>query len=250
MVGWHHRLNGHEFEHAPGDGEGPGSLACCSPWGQSRIHLSNWITINASDILMVLYYMTKWEEASLCLQAVLLDFSVLRSGVRLHKNRVFKPQVMIYPAHTDSQPRWGQLLSRLAGRGVASSMTAAHCHCPKSWSPVWLEACHLQVGWDPIFILAAPLREEEAGSHLFFFFFPKWTPAKHILSQLRDDVSARPMLGRILVHVSSLCFPGLAQPGSRSSACLWQPPCPGGGCCVTACGPLPLCLGSMVPFLV
>ena len=33
MVGWHHQLNGHEFEQAPGDGEGQGSLACCSPWG-------------------------------------------------------------------------------------------------------------------------------------------------------------------------------------------------------------------------
>ena len=33
MVGWHHRLNGHEFEQTPGDGEGQGSLACCSPWG-------------------------------------------------------------------------------------------------------------------------------------------------------------------------------------------------------------------------
>ena len=32
MVGWHHWLNGHEFEQAPGDGEGPGSLACRSPW--------------------------------------------------------------------------------------------------------------------------------------------------------------------------------------------------------------------------
>ena len=32
MVGWHHQLNGHEFEQAPGDGEGQGSLACCSPW--------------------------------------------------------------------------------------------------------------------------------------------------------------------------------------------------------------------------
>ena len=32
MVGWHHRLNGHEFEQTPGDGEGQGSLACCSPW--------------------------------------------------------------------------------------------------------------------------------------------------------------------------------------------------------------------------
>jgi len=33
MVGWHHHLNEHEFEKAPGDGEGRGSLACCSSWG-------------------------------------------------------------------------------------------------------------------------------------------------------------------------------------------------------------------------
>ena len=33
MVGWHHQLNGHEFEQAPGDGEGQGSLVCCSPCG-------------------------------------------------------------------------------------------------------------------------------------------------------------------------------------------------------------------------
>ena len=32
MVGWHHRLNGHEFEQTPGDGEGQGSLMCCSSW--------------------------------------------------------------------------------------------------------------------------------------------------------------------------------------------------------------------------
>ena len=36
-VGWHHRINGHEFEQAPGDGEGQGSLVCCSPW--DRIEL-------------------------------------------------------------------------------------------------------------------------------------------------------------------------------------------------------------------
>ena len=33
MVGWHHRLDGHEFEQAPGVGDGQGSLMCCSPWG-------------------------------------------------------------------------------------------------------------------------------------------------------------------------------------------------------------------------
>ena len=36
MVGWHHQLNGHEFEQAPGDGEGQGSLVCCSPWGHKE----------------------------------------------------------------------------------------------------------------------------------------------------------------------------------------------------------------------
>ena len=33
MVGWHHQLNGQEFEKTPGDGEGQESLVCCSPWG-------------------------------------------------------------------------------------------------------------------------------------------------------------------------------------------------------------------------
>ena len=36
MVGWHHRLNGHESEQTPGDSEGQGNLAFCSPWGQKE----------------------------------------------------------------------------------------------------------------------------------------------------------------------------------------------------------------------
>jgi len=36
MVGWHHWLNGHEFEQTLGDSEGQGSLACCSPWGSKE----------------------------------------------------------------------------------------------------------------------------------------------------------------------------------------------------------------------
>ena len=42
MVGWHHRLNGHEFEKASGVGDGQGSLACCSPWGRKVGH--DWVT--------------------------------------------------------------------------------------------------------------------------------------------------------------------------------------------------------------
>ena len=37
MVGWHHQLNGHEFEQTPGDSERQGSLACCSSWGHNEL---------------------------------------------------------------------------------------------------------------------------------------------------------------------------------------------------------------------
>ena len=36
MVGWHHQLNGHEFEQTLRDGEGQASLSCCSPWGRKE----------------------------------------------------------------------------------------------------------------------------------------------------------------------------------------------------------------------
>ena len=36
MVGWHHQLNGHEFEQTLGDGEEQGSVVSCSPWGQKE----------------------------------------------------------------------------------------------------------------------------------------------------------------------------------------------------------------------
>ena len=49
MVGWHHRFNGHEFEQALGDGEGQGSLACCSPWGHKESDMTE--QLNNNDML-------------------------------------------------------------------------------------------------------------------------------------------------------------------------------------------------------
>ena len=46
MVGWHHWLNGCEFEQAQGDGEGQGSLACCSPWSLRELNTTEWQSNN------------------------------------------------------------------------------------------------------------------------------------------------------------------------------------------------------------
>ena len=40
VVGWHHQLNGHELKQNPGDSEGQGSLACCSPWGRKELDMT------------------------------------------------------------------------------------------------------------------------------------------------------------------------------------------------------------------
>ena len=47
MVGWHYQLNGYEFQQTAGDGDGQGSLACCSPWGCKELHTTerlSWAT--------------------------------------------------------------------------------------------------------------------------------------------------------------------------------------------------------------
>ena len=68
MVGWHHRLNGNDFEQTPGDGEGQGSLARCSPWGHKvsdtteRLNWTELIQIFLRDISLS-RLRRKWSRA-------------------------------------------------------------------------------------------------------------------------------------------------------------------------------------------
>ena len=63
MVGWHHRLNGHEFEQTLGVDDGQGSLMCCSPWGckesdtTERLH---FFTVKAMVFPVVMYGCESW----------------------------------------------------------------------------------------------------------------------------------------------------------------------------------------------
>ena len=50
MVGWHHRLNGEEFEQIPGAGDGQGGLACCIPWGHKESDTTERLSIIAQRL--------------------------------------------------------------------------------------------------------------------------------------------------------------------------------------------------------
>ena len=43
IVGWHHRLNGHEFGWTPGIVDGQGGLACCGPWGHKELDMTEQV---------------------------------------------------------------------------------------------------------------------------------------------------------------------------------------------------------------
>ena len=50
MAGWHHWLNGHEFEETPGVGDGQGGLACCSPWSCKESDTTQWLNWSEGKI--------------------------------------------------------------------------------------------------------------------------------------------------------------------------------------------------------
>ena len=49
MVGWYHQLDGHEFEQAPGVGDGQESLSCCSPWSVKELDMTEQLNNNSID---------------------------------------------------------------------------------------------------------------------------------------------------------------------------------------------------------
>ena len=67
MVGWHHQLNRHEFEQTPGNSEGQGSLACCSPWD-----------LRVGQDLVTEQQQHGWIHAASLLLLLLIHFSCVR----------------------------------------------------------------------------------------------------------------------------------------------------------------------------
>ena len=65
MVGWHHRLDAHEFEQAPAVGDGQGSMACCSPWGHKESDMTEQLN-NKMHIHKVCVYVYTQMYIQMC----------------------------------------------------------------------------------------------------------------------------------------------------------------------------------------
>ena len=65
IVGWHHRLDGHEFDQAPGVGDGQGSLTCCSPWGRKELDTPDQLNWTECTPFYIVSY-TAFSRVDLC----------------------------------------------------------------------------------------------------------------------------------------------------------------------------------------
>ena len=100
MVGWYHPLNGHEFEQAPGVGDGQGSLVWCSPRGLQRVR-RDWVTELNWGEANILSHLLSWTCAPLsqhspCSLMLLFLSTSLRHPVRLtscHLGLTISPEV-------------------------------------------------------------------------------------------------------------------------------------------------------------
>ena len=79
MVGWHHQLDGHESEQAPGVGGRLGSLACCSPWGHKESDATE--RLNQTELIHIFFQVVFpcWlleniDDSSLCFKWVLVCY--------------------------------------------------------------------------------------------------------------------------------------------------------------------------------
>ena len=62
MTGWHQPLKGHEFEQVLGDGDGQGSLVCCSPWGCKESDMTEWLNCTGQKIRAL----PRWKVVTIC----------------------------------------------------------------------------------------------------------------------------------------------------------------------------------------
>ena len=104
MAGWHHRLNGHEFEWTPGVGDGQGGLACCNSWGHKESDTTeplNWTELNWTEVRKI-----PPPGGSTCMNRRCLASTEMHIQIKPQTCRTRKPQ-----ANTKLSPKYWKQIS-------------------------------------------------------------------------------------------------------------------------------------------
>ena len=155
IVGWHHWLDGDEFEQAPGVGDGQGGLACCSPWGRKQTRLSDWTELKANHRKTL--HWINWSQA-FGIRTLISKISVFEASFwatcnqwESHCQSVRLPDVLLIswacvsPAGV-KQSGAGQWLSESETQVQMKQLLVADCMisvgCPLFWK--YLSALYLR----------------------------------------------------------------------------------------------------------
>ena len=131
MVGWHHRLDGHEFEQAPGVGDGQGGLVCCSPWGHKELGVIE--RLNWTDLFKFFLLESSWSAVS-C-------YPLLYSSMHQSHTRVSTLLKVLFPHESDQSPEENSLCCIVGYYHLSILCTAVVCH-----SLLWAGG---STSWDP-----------------------------------------------------------------------------------------------------
>ena len=81
MAGWHHRLNGHEFEWTPGVGDGQGGLACCNSWGHKELDTTEQVNWTVKKRLCSFWVLNKISVIEKSFNLIFLTLCLEKLGV-------------------------------------------------------------------------------------------------------------------------------------------------------------------------
>ena len=101
MVGWHHQLNGHEFDQVPGDGEGQQSLACCNPWGRKELEVTQRLNNSPTTHPLTIQWLFMYFQN--CMSVTTIALRILSSTQK-------QPCPPSYHPPAPSRPRPGRSL--------------------------------------------------------------------------------------------------------------------------------------------
>ena len=109
IVGWHHWLNGHEFEQVLGVGGRQGRLACCSPWGCKELDTTEWLNWTFLKEIMLVFFSSAlrgvtgngWETA------LLYSLPLNHTNLRLHMGSANNWEILLISRSLRIQ-NWGQ----------------------------------------------------------------------------------------------------------------------------------------------